>query len=87
MEPQSTVSIHSLLLNLGYKIPSDIAILGFTDGPMYEFIKPSITCVNQHGEYLGKYSAKILLDRINNKLGNEFIDEKIPTSLIIRDST
>ena len=87
MEPQSTVSIHSLLLNLGYKIPSDIALLGFTDGPMYEFIKPSITCVNQHGEYLGKYSAKILLDRINNKLGNEFIDEKIPTSLIIRDST
>ena len=60
---------------------------GFTDGPMYKFIKPSITCVNQHGEYLGKYSAKILLDRINDKLGKNFIDEKVPTSLIIRDST
>jgi LacI family transcriptional regulator len=87
MEPENTVSTHSLILNLGYKIPNDIAVLGFTDGPMYKFIKPSITSVNQHGEYLGKYSAKILLDRINNKLGENFIDEKVPTSLIIRDST
>ena len=30
---------------------------------------------------------KILLDRINDKLGKNFIDEKVPTSLIIRDST
>ena len=67
MDPQITVLIHSLLLNLGYKIPDDIALLGFTDGPMYEFIKPSITCVNQHGEYLGKHSAKILIDRITKK--------------------
>lgn len=87
MDPQITVLIHSLLLNLDYKIPDDIALLGFTDGPMYEFIKPSITCVNQHGEYLGKHSAKILIDRINNKLGLDFINEKVPTSLIIRDST
>ena len=46
MEPENTVSTHSLILNLGYKIPNDIAVLGFTDGPMYRFIKPSITCVN-----------------------------------------
>ena len=38
------------LLNLGYKIPKDIALLSFTGGPMYKLIKPSITCVNQNGK-------------------------------------
>ena len=40
----------SSLLNLGYKISDEIALLSFKDGPMYEFIKPSITCVNQNGK-------------------------------------
>lgn len=87
IEPQTTVAVHSIILNLGYKIPDDIALLGFTDGPMYKFIKPSITCVNQHGEYVGKHSAKILIERLKNNLGDKFIDEKVPTSLILRDST
>ncbi len=33
------------------------------------------------------FSNSTVSKALNNKLGNEFIDEKIPTSLIIRDST
>ena len=40
----------SSLLNPGYKIPNDIALLSFNGRSMYEFIKPSISCDNQNGK-------------------------------------
>ena len=87
IEQQTTISIHSLLLDLGIKIPNEIAILGFTDGPLFEYTKPSITSINQHGEYIGKLSAKILIDRIENNNNLDFIEERVPSSLTIRNST
>ena len=76
-----------MLLNLNFNIPKDIAIVGFTDGPLFEYTKPSITSVNQHGEYIGKLSAKILIDRIENNNDLDFVEERVPTSLTIRKST
>ena len=45
--------------------------------------------MDQHGEYFGKLSAKLLIDRIQNKpeLKKDFIEEKIPFSLIQRESS
>ena len=87
IEQHTTISILSLLLNLGYKIPKDIAILGFTDGPIFKYVKPSVTSIDQHGEYVGKLSAKLLIKRIENYHTEKFNHEMIPTSLIKRDST
>lgn len=87
IEQHTTVAIQSLLLNLGFKIPKEIAILGFTDGPLFKYTIPSITSVDQHGEYMGKLSAKILMERIENKNSNNYVEEKVPTSLNIRKST
>ena len=75
------------LLNLGYKVPKDIAIIGFTDGPIFKYVKPSITSIDQHGEYVGKLSAKLLIKRIENDQNEDFIHEVVPTSLIKRNST
>tara|TARA_B100001564_G_scaffold347308_1_gene347921 strand:+ start:392 stop:1399 length:1008 start_codon:yes stop_codon:yes gene_type:complete len=87
IEQDTTIAIQSLLLDLGFKIPKEIAILGFTDGPLFKYTKPSITSVDQHGEYIGKLSAKILIERIENKNSKEFIEEKVPASLNVRKST
>ena len=38
----------------------------FTDGPIFKYVKPSITSIDQHGEYVGKLSAKLLIKRIEN---------------------
>ena len=73
----STFFLNFLLLNLNLNIPKDIAIVGFTDGPLFEYTKPSITSINQHGEYIGKLSAKILIDRIENNNRDIFIYLKI----------
>tara|TARA_Y200000002_G_scaffold67401_1_gene52272 strand:- start:4938 stop:6032 length:1095 start_codon:yes stop_codon:yes gene_type:complete len=87
IEQHTTISILSLLLNLGYKVPKDIAIIGFTDGPIFKYVKPSITSIDQHGEYVGKLSAKLLIKRIENYQNEDFIHEMVPTSLIKRNST
>ncbi len=87
IEQHTTVAIQSLLLNLGFKIPEEIAILGFTDGPLFKYTKPSITSVDQHGEYVGKLSAKLLIERIEKNNSKDYVEEKVPTSLNIRKST
>ena len=87
IEQHTTVAIQSLLLNIGFKIPKEIAILGFTDGPLFKYTKPSITSVDQHGEYVGKLSAKILIGRIERNNSDDYVEEKVPTSLNIRKST
>lgn len=87
IEQHTTVAIQSLLLNIGFKIPKEIAILGFTDGPLFKYTKPSITSVDQHGEYVGKLSAKILIGRIERNNSDNYVEEKVPTSLNIRKST
>jgi len=89
IEQQTTVALHNLILNIGLKIPKDIAIIGFTNDPIFKHIKPSITSMDQHGEYFGKLSAKLLIDRIQNKteLKKDFREEKIPFSLIHRESS
>ncbi|MDB9794105.1 substrate-binding domain-containing protein, partial [Flavobacteriaceae bacterium] len=65
------------------------AIIGFTNDHIFKHIKPSITSMDQRGEYSGKLSAKLLIDRIQNKteLKKGFRDEKIPFSLIQRESS
>tara|TARA_Y100000768_G_scaffold388124_1_gene382338 strand:+ start:1207 stop:2214 length:1008 start_codon:yes stop_codon:yes gene_type:complete len=87
IEQHTTVAIQSILLNIGFKIPKEIAILGFTDGPLFKYTKPSITSVDQHGEYVGKLSAKIIIGRIERNNSDDYLEEKVPTSLNIRKST
>lgn len=74
---------------LGYKIPGDISVIGFTDGILSKHSYPKLTTVSQHAEDLGARAARILLDRLLNTAENNYktTTEIIKTSLILRDST
>ncbi len=50
--------------NLGYRIPEDIAFVGFTDGILSHYATPPLTSVDQHGEKMGQTAAKMLIDKI-----------------------
>jgi len=71
----------------GLKIPEDIKIIGFTDGIISEFSSPSLTTVAQHGYTMGKQSAELLIDRIENKTKENFQTEIISTTITVREST
>lgn len=71
----------------GYKIPDEVSVIGFTDGPISKLSLPPLTTVVQHGFTMGKQAAEMLIKRIESK--EEFAPQKIvlSTNLKIRKST
>ncbi len=75
---------------LGYKIPQEISVIGFTDGLLAKHSYPKLTTVSQHAEKLGASAAQMLLERLENnvpKIKYKAKTEIVKTSLILRDST
>ena len=48
----------------GYKIPEDIAVVGFSDGRLSGISDPNLTSVDQHGYEMGTTAAEMLFHRI-----------------------
>lgn len=72
----------------GFKVPEDIAIIGFTDGLISEYSSPSITTIAQHGFIMGKQAVELLIERIEKE--TETIKPKkivISSDLKLREST
>ncbi|MCL6266286.1 LacI family DNA-binding transcriptional regulator [Flagellimonas myxillae] len=70
------------------KIPEEIAVTGFSNGPTSAVIEPSLTTVDQSGEKMGKLATELLIKQINSKpktLSPETII--LEPSLIEREST
>ncbi len=73
---------------LGYKIPEDISVIGFTDGLLSKYSYPKLTTVSQHAEDLGIKAAQILVNQLDDFVENHKTNtEIVKTSLILRDST
>ncbi len=74
---------------LGYKIPQDISVIGFTDGLLSKHSYPKLTTVSQHAEDLGAKAAEILLGHLIDDFDENYktATEIVKTSLIVREST
>lgn len=82
------VNILALLKNKGYAVPDAISVIGFTNGPLSNYVSPSLTTVSQHGKYIGEAAAKMLLARMDDtRPGQNFRTQTIKTSLLLREST
>jgi len=89
LEEFSTIETKIIAESRGYKIPEDISIIGYTNGNLFKYVKPSITCINQHAVDIGKITAKKLIERIeeSEEKHSEFETKIIKTNLILREST
>ena len=69
----------------GYRIPEDIAIVGFDNVPMCTYLEPNLTTVNVPVKYMGKMAVERLISVINSK---QYMPIKIEvnTNLIKRRS-
>jgi len=86
-ETAAAVTIN-MSLKLGYKIPEDISVIGFTDGLLSRHSYPKLTTISQHAEDLGARAVQILLNQLDNFTEQyKATTEIVKTSLIIRDST
>ncbi len=67
----------------GLNVPSDIAVVGFDNIPMANFVSPSLTTVLQDTKLAGEWLVKTLLHQINNE---PVASQMLPARLIIRRS-
>ena len=73
---------------LSKKIPSDLKVIGFSDGVLSKYATPSLSTVSQHGKMLGEMAARLLIERIESKeMELPYRTEIVTTQLILREST
>ena len=73
---------------MGYRIPEDISICGFTNGDRSKACDPMLTTVEQRGVRVGEEAANILISKVEGLLPPDKIEKRIVrTKLIIRGTT
>ena len=84
----TAAGVMKMLKRLNYKIPDDVAIVGFTNGEISNLPTPAITSVEQHGFDIGREAARLLIDRLIHS-GKEIPPRKkiIKTTLVVKGST
>jgi LacI family transcriptional regulator len=72
----------------GLKVPSDIALVGFSNTDLTELLDPPLTVVKQPAFEMGEVATKLLLQLIESKRPvTDFETMVMKTELIIRQST
>ena len=82
----TAAGVINILKSNGIKIPEEVSIIGFTNGLISTITDPPLTTVEQNGFVMGKKSAELLINRIEES-EVDFLTEIIPTKLILRKST
>lgn len=72
----------------GIKVPTDIAIVGYSNEPFSELVTPSISTIKQPGFEIGQKAAELIINQILKKEKViKFETIKLSTELIIRESS
>lgn len=82
----SAIICMKYLQGLNYRIPEDIAIVGYNNDPVSEVVWPPLTTIMQPSYEVGKLATQLLIDEIENNL-IVFHQEILESKLIIRSSS
>ncbi|HQW85457.1 MAG TPA: LacI family DNA-binding transcriptional regulator [Ferruginibacter sp.] len=83
-----TVSCLAVLNKLKIKIPTEIALAGFSNSPLVELLNPSLTVVKQPAFEMGQTAIELLINLIESKRPvTEFEKIVLQTELFERGST
>lgn len=73
------------LKEYGYQIPKDIAIVGFDDIPMCNYVEPPLTTIQVQKEYMGKTAVNRLIQLINDS-SSPSVKIELTTQIVTRKS-
>jgi DNA-binding LacI/PurR family transcriptional regulator len=75
-----------LIRKAGLRVPEDIAILGFNNETICEFMEPRLSSIEHPAHEIGMAAADVLLNHI---FYSDYVPEKrvITSKLVVRDST
>lgn len=73
---------------MGFKVPDDVSICGFTDGFRAISCDPQLTTVEQRGRAVGEEAANILIDQVEGSLPKNHVERRVVrTRLVVRGTT
>ena len=73
---------------MGFRVPEDISICGFTNGNRAIACDPMLTTVEQRGVTVGQEAANILINEVEGSVPNGKVERRVVrTRLIIRGTT
>ena len=70
-------------LDMGLRVPEDLAVIGFGNSETAAFTSPGLTTVEQHKAYCGQRGAQKLIDLLE---GKRPVSEMVETELVLRGS-
>lgn len=69
----------------GLRVPEDVAVVGFDDIRLAQFVTPSLTTVKVYPEWMGMEAIRLLQDRFEGR--DLPLRVSLPCSLVVREST
>ena len=73
---------------MGYQVPQDISICGFTNGQRAVACDPMLTTVEQRGVSVGEEAANILISKVEGQLPMDHVEKRVVrTRLVMRGTT
>jgi LacI family transcriptional regulator len=76
-----------IIKKAGFRIPDDIAVVGFTSGMISDLTDPPLSSVEQHGYEIGREAVSLMMERIERKDAFPFRTTTIKTELVIKGSS
>ncbi len=73
-------------LNMGWRVPEDVAVMGFDNIPEGKLIRPYLTTVAQKPLEIGKNLIQVVLDRIEGKMNGTRCIIEVPYEIVERHS-
>jgi LacI family transcriptional regulator len=81
------IGLMSALGSRAVRIPSDMAVAGFDDIAIAQYVTPALTTVHVDAYELGACAVRLLINTIGAHKGNSHRHEILPATLVIRQST
>jgi len=73
---------------MGYRVPEDLSICGFTNGERAIACDPMLTTVEQRGRAVGEEAARILIGQVEGTIPKDKVERRvIRTRLVLRGTT
>ena len=73
---------------MGYRIPEDISICGFTNGERAIACDPMLTTVEQRGSKVGSEAVEVLINQVEGIIPRDKVEKRVvKTRLVLRNTT
>ncbi len=73
---------------MGFRVPEDVSVFGFTNGDRAKASDPMLSTVEQRGVEVGENAASILIDHVEGTVPQNVVEKRIVrTRLVLRGTT